>query len=121
MENIYLQVNFNDGKFYQLSSFNKEGFTEYTSVSRKKYYNRCYDNKVIGTYLSANYINTPFGKNLILIFKEGYKLCLSNSNHIKYFNNVICNIKEGDKYRVASYKNGFNSKIEIQIKAINEL
>jgi hypothetical protein len=115
MENIYLQIDFNNGKFYQFSSFNKEGFAEYTSMLGKKYYKKYYDGKVIGTYLGLNFINTPFGKNVILIFKEGYRLRLNSVSHIKYLNNIIYNMKEGEKYRVAYYKNTFNNKNEIRI------
>lgn len=115
MSKIYLQLDYNDGKMYQSSNEEKEGFEPFTNSKGRQTYRKYFDKGVFGKLSHAEVRETDYGDRLQIVLQHKgddavmqFSLYDASGNvdnrYAESIIRLIPGLKKGEAYRFYPYK-----------------
>ena len=115
MKNVYLNVNFSDGKMFQFNKEEKEDFEKHTSSKGNVSYRKYYDQGVTGILKGIQIKDTKIGDQLQVVIESGEEKFFISFNlrdqkgnidtmYVMPLLRLLPNMEIGREYRIYPYR-----------------
>ena len=115
MKNVYLNVNFSDGKIFQFNKEEKEGFEKSVSTKGNVSYRKYYDQGVTGILKGIQIKDTKIGDQLQVVVQSGEERFFISFNlrdqkgnidtvYVMPLLRLLPNMEIGREYRIYPYR-----------------